>query len=75
MTQTAETFQTHLLHPTSRQSPSLENLHLKEYSSPVDQVFSILKAQHPFFVYSIMHAIPTTAISTSYWGSPEKNLQ
>ena len=75
MTQTAETFQTHLLHPTSRQSPSLENLHLKEYSSPVDQVFSILKAQHPFFVYSIMHAIPTTAISTSYWGSPAANLQ
>ena len=74
-TQTAETFQALLLHPTSRHSPSLENLHLKEYSNSGDQVFSILKVQRPFFLYSIMHAIPTTAISTSYWGSPAANLQ
>jgi hypothetical protein len=66
MTQTAETFQTLLLHPTCRHSPSLENLHLNECSSPADQKLSILKAQGPFFIYSLMHAIPTAAISTSY---------
>ena len=53
----------------------VEYLHLKERSSPANQVISILKAQGPFFVYSIMHAIPTTATSTSYWGSPAANLQ
>ena len=53
----------------------VEYLHLKERSSPANQVISILKAQGPFFVYSIMHAIRTTVIYTTYWGSPAANLQ
>ena len=66
MTQRAETFQALMFHPTCRHSPNLKNVHLKECSSPAHQVISILKAQGPFFIYSLMHAIPTIAISTSY---------